>query len=55
MGLDLLFVAAGPFLVVIVFRKIDIELVFSSHRVGVVGVGGGSGLWLRWRKYEYII
>ena len=33
MGLDLLFVAADPFLVVVVFREIDIELVFSSHRV----------------------
>jgi hypothetical protein len=29
-----LFVAADPFLVVVVFRKIDVELVFSSHRVG---------------------
>ena len=30
---DFLFVAADPFLVVAVFREIDIELVFSSHRV----------------------
>ena len=37
MGLDLLFVSTDPFLVVAVFREIDVELVFSSHRVG----GGG--------------
>ncbi len=43
MGLDLLFVAADPFLVVVVFRKIDVELVFSSHRVGG---GGGGGLYI---------
>jgi hypothetical protein len=30
---DFLFVAADPFLVVAVFREIDIELVFSSHCV----------------------
>ena len=41
MGLDLLFVAADPFLVVAMFREIDVELVFSSHRVG-----GGGGLYI---------
>lgn len=34
MGLDLLFVSSDPFLIVTVFREIDVELVFSSHRVG---------------------
>ncbi len=38
MGLDFLFVSTDPFLIVIVFREIDVELVFSSHRVG-----GGDG------------
>ena len=47
MGLDLLFVAADPFLVVVVFRKIDVELVFSSHWVGWWWWGSGD--------YEYII
>jgi len=37
MSLNLLFVAADPFFVVAVFREIDVELVFSSHRVGGVG------------------
>ena len=44
MGLDLLFVSSDPFFIVVVFREIDVELVFSSHRVG-----GRS------RAYEYII
>ena len=34
MGLDLLFVSSDPFFIVAVFREIDVELVFSSHRVG---------------------
>ncbi len=46
MGLDLLFVAADPFFIVAVFRKIDVELVFSSHRVRAGGM---------MRDYEYII
>jgi len=42
MSLNLLFVAADPFFVVAVFREIDIELVFSSHRVGGVEWVGWS-------------
>lgn len=45
MGLDLLFVAADPFFVVAVFREIDIELVFSSHRVMSGRVGSSRFEW----------
>jgi len=32
MGADFLFVSGVPFFVVFVFREIDVQLVFSSHR-----------------------
>ena len=35
MGADFLFVSGVPFFVVFVFREIDVQLVFSSHRAWV--------------------
>ena len=49
MGADFLFVSGVPFFVVFVFREIDVQLVFSSHRVWV------GRAWVGRAWYNYII